>query len=133
MLMTWRVGFIASLVYCYSLENDGDLPAGLVPVVGLQLLDSRHWYNRTCLGLCECAFQLFRSQNVKMTRDILLGLATDGAEYIDPTTGFPTRYRYGGDPRTGKVGWMQTAKEIERLWCRPVLQTCLPATVASSL
>jgi hypothetical protein len=105
---------LRSLVYCYSLEGDGDLPAGFVPVVGLQLLDSPSLASTgRASSSANVLFNYFRSQSAKMTRDISLGLATDGTEYVDPTTGAPTRYRYGGDPRSGK-GWLDSNGKGDR-------------------
>lgn len=42
------------------------------------------------------------------------GLAIDGSPVIDPTTGQPTRFWYGGDPSTGE-GWIDTSPSDKRV------------------
>ena len=48
------------------------------------------------------------------TFNLLQGLNRDGSDVVDPTTGFPTRFRFSGDPVTS-VGWVDEIPVDQRL------------------
>jgi len=115
-----------SLVYCYTLEGDTDLPVSFMPVVGVMMLDSpSSAITGNPSGSANVLKNIYRSRSVEMTLNILTGMTADGGEYIDPTTGTATRYPFGGDPRSGE-GWLDDGKGD-----RKTMITSAPVTVAA--
>jgi hypothetical protein len=105
---------LLSLVYCYTLENDVELPSGFEPAVGVMLLESPS----SATGdhpsaAANVLVNIYRSSSPEMTLDILEGRDMSGDDYVNPVTGAITKYRFTGDPGTGK-GWLDSEGKGDR-------------------
>ncbi len=104
-----------SLVCCYSYEHDNHFPLDFYPAVGLIMLVSPSSENGgETSGSAAVLKNYYASHSLEETINVLSGKDPSGAEYIDPTTGVPTKYPYGGDPRTG-TGWLDHGKADRRI------------------
>ncbi len=105
---------LLSLAYCYTLHNDAELPNDFEPAVGVMLLGSPSSENSGHpSGSANVLVNNFRSRNPEMTLDILEGRDLSGNDYVNPVTGKVTRYRFTGDPRSGK-GWLDPGGKGDR-------------------
>jgi len=101
---------LLSLVYCYTLENDAELPVGFCPAVGTAIINSPSSENGMhASASANIIRNLTRSGSPEMTLDLIDGLTYNGQPYVDPETGKSTKYPYGGDPRTN-TGWIDFGK-----------------------
>ena len=105
---------ILSLAYCYTLENDAELPSGFEPAVGVMLLESpSSATGGHPSGAANVLVNNYRSSSPEMTLDILGGRDLSGDDYVNPVTGAITRYRFTGDPRSGN-GWLDSEGKGDR-------------------
>ncbi|MGH7726204.1 MAG: hypothetical protein ACREOU_12325 [Candidatus Eiseniibacteriota bacterium] len=104
------------LGYCYNSTNNDGIYGANPPAVGLALLEGpRPVGGGPPLGMT--AFRMYVNgedpQNLTEARNLMLGRAVDGSLIIDPTTTFPTRLQYAGDPVLG-TGWLDSAPSDRR-------------------
>jgi hypothetical protein len=104
------------LGYCYNSTNTDAIYGSSPPAVGLALLEGP----RPIGGGPPLRMTAFRGygngqdpHNVTEARNVMLGRAVDGSLLIDPTTTFPTRLQYAGDPVLG-TGWLDPSPSDRR-------------------
>ena len=104
-----------SFAYCYTIENDGELPPGFCPAVGMMMLSAPSSESGGHpSGSTNVLRNIYRSQSVDMTLNIMCGRDPNGNDYVNPQTGLTTKYPYSGDPRSG-IGWLDYGKADRKI------------------